>query len=336
MQTSFEGTELFNYSPLLYAYQLTDVGFTGGGTIDGGADGDGGFARWKGKEAPDQARLRSLGNDSVPVSSVADRTFGAGHYLRPSMLQTFGCTNVLVANLTLVNSPFWVIHPVYSHNVIVRGVNVTSANSNNDGCDPESSVDVLIEDSHFDTGDDCISIKSGRDADAWRVAQPTENVIVRRVSCTTSCNGVCIGSEMSGGVRRVLVDGGFTVKRAASPVYFKSNLDRGASIQDVYIRGVEAEECTDCIAFTNNYHSWRGGHFPTLFKNITVADTRCKSAQTGVRAEGLPDMPIQQVTLLNVTVDRASKSATDINNYTKDWVFTNVTINGKLVPAPPN
>lgn len=331
--THFEGTELFNYSPLIYGYQLTNVALTGGGVLDG--SGQAGFAKYLHKQGPDQERIRSMGNDSVPVSSVSSRVFGPGHYLRPCFVQFLGCKNVLVEGVTLIDSPFWTLHPVLSSNVIVRGVIVDSPHVNNDACDPESSVDVLIENNVFVTGDDCISIKSGRDADAWRVGQPSENIIIRNNTCRTNgSNGVCVGSEMSGGVRRVFVDGGYHVFHAGNAIGFKSNLDRGAYIEDVYIRGVTVDTVLDsCISFTNNYHGARGGHVPTRFHNITIEGSWCKSAQgAGINIEGLPDMPISDVTLVDVVVDSATVP-TNIS-HVQHLVFRNVTVNGRHVDPP--
>ena len=110
---------------------------------------------------------------------VAERRFGDGHFLRPNFIQPYRCTNVLIEGVTIVNSPMWEIHPVLSTNVTVRGVTIVSHGPNNDGCDPESCRDVLIEGCTFDTGDDCIAIKSGRNADGRRVNVPVENVIIR-------------------------------------------------------------------------------------------------------------------------------------------------------------
>ena len=95
--------------------------------------------------------------------------FGEGSCLRPNFIQPYRCKNILIEGVTIIRSPMWVIHPVLSQNITVRGVTVTSHGPNNDGCDPESCRDVLIEDCVFDTGDDCIAIKSGRNNDGRRV-----------------------------------------------------------------------------------------------------------------------------------------------------------------------
>src|SRR5688500_1908760 len=119
--TRWEGTELFNYSPQIYAYQATNVAITGTGTIDGNAGES--FALWKPQQGDAQNRLRQMGIDGVPVH---ERVFGQGHWLRPSMIQLLGCRNVLVENVRIVGAPFWVVHPVYSQNIIARGLRIES------------------------------------------------------------------------------------------------------------------------------------------------------------------------------------------------------------------
>ena len=118
-----------------------------------------------------------------------------------------------------MDSPFWVIHPIFCNNVIVRNVTVDSHNYNNDGCDPESCRNVLIEGCTFSTGDDAIAIKSGRDNDAWRIGQPTENVVIRNCSFRSKINGVCIGSEIAGGVRNIFIEN-ITIPKSSNAIYF--------------------------------------------------------------------------------------------------------------------
>jgi polygalacturonase len=178
--TKFEGTLLYNYSPLIRGYLLTNVALTGepGSVIDG--QGQEGFSKWRGAQKSDQNKLRQMGNDTVPHYQ---RVFGPAGHLRPVFVQFFGCRNVLIEGVTLIDSPFWVVHPTFCTNVIVRGVTVNSPHVNNDGVDPDASVDVLVEGNNITSGDDCVAIKAGRDADAWQLGQPTRNVIVRNNVC---------------------------------------------------------------------------------------------------------------------------------------------------------
>ncbi len=179
--TRWEGTELMNYSPFIYAFEAENIAITGTGTLDGQADANN-WWNWRGeggkKQAAARDRLMDLGARGVPVR---ERVFGEGHWLRPNFIQPYRCRNVLIEGVTIVNSPMWEIHPVLCQNVTVRNVTIRSHGPNNDGCDPESCRDVLIEGCTFDTGDDCIALKSGRNDDGRRVNVPIENVIVREL-----------------------------------------------------------------------------------------------------------------------------------------------------------
>ena len=327
--TKWEGTELYNYSPLIYAYMATNIAITGEGTIDGNAKT--GFATWKPKQKKDQKLLRQMGNDGVPVN---DRIFGKGHWLRPSMIQFYGCKNVLVDGVTILDSPFWVIHPVFCMNVIVKNVHVNSLNKNNDGCDPDASVNVLIENCDFRTGDDGIAIKSGRDQDGWRIGQATENVVIRNCHIGSIANGLCIGSEMSGSVRNVYMEN-CRVDSALSTVYFKSNLDRGGRIENIFVRNVQVDRAKGAfIRFESNYKGQRGNHFPPLFRNFVLENVVCKKADNyGIFAEGVSDSRLQNILLKNIRINHA-KVGWRIR-YADNFVMDNVRINNELQPGHP-
>jgi polygalacturonase len=251
--TRWEGVELMNYSPLVYAFECEDVAVTGEGTLDGQAD-DAHWWPWKGvttgkradvtknndgpaPQLADRNKLFQQGEDGVPV---AQRVFGQGHFLRPSFIEPYRCKNVLIEGVTLKNAPFWVTHPTLCTNVIVRGIKVASHGPNNDGCDPESCRDVLIEDCIFDTGDDCIALKSGRNADGRRLAAPVENVVVRNCVMKDGHGGITVGSEITGGARNIFAE----KCRLDSPdleraLRFKTNTLRGGVIENVFVRDIE-------------------------------------------------------------------------------------------------
>jgi len=327
--TKWEGTELFNYSPLIYAYQATNIAMTGKGIIDGSATT--GFATWKPQQKEAQNRLRQMGNDGVPVN---ERIFGEGHYLRPSMVQPFGCKNVLIDGVTILDSPFWVIHPVFCINVIVRNVTVNSWNPNNDGCDPDASVNVLIENCLFNTGDDGIAIKSGRDQDGWRIGQATENVVIRNCEMRSKANGLCIGSEMSGSVRHVYMEN-CLVDSANSTVYFKANLDRGGRIENVWVRDVKVNRAKGAfIRFETNYKGHRGNFYPPLFQNFVLEKITCQTADNyAIFAEGHERARLKNILLKNITVNKAKVDR--YIRYAENFRLRNVRINGVIQPELP-
>jgi len=326
--TRWEGTLGFGYSPMIYAFQATNIALTGGGTIDG--NGGEVFAGWLKRESNDQRALREMGSaQSVPLYK---RVFEEGHYLRPSLIQFFGCERVKIAGLTIVDAASWIIHPVLSRYVHVTGVTIDSMRLNNDGVDPDSSSYVLIENARFRTGDDAVAIKSGRDHDGRRVAARSEHIVVRNCEFEEVHNGVAIGSEMSGGVRNVHVHD-CRIGKGRNLIYFKSNLDRGGIVEDVHVRDITvASASVSLIRFMTNYHGWRGEHFPPTFRRFVVENVTCRSAGgLGIWAEGHPEAPLQQVILRNITIDESLRPLRLRPG--DDVTLENVRVNGKLISS---
>jgi unsaturated rhamnogalacturonyl hydrolase len=285
--TRFEGTECMNYSPLIYAFEQQNVAVTGRGVLDGGAAMEN-WWRWKrGPDGPDIRRLLEMNARGVPVE---ERVFGAGHYLRPSFIQPYRCRNVLVEGVTIRNSPMWEIHPVLCTNVTVRGVTVVSHGPNNDGCNPESSRDVLIEDSLFDTGDDCIAIKSGRNDDGRRLAAPSENIVVRGCTMKDGHGGVVMGSEVSGGVRNVFVER----CRMDSPnldraLRFKSNAQRGGVVENVYMRDVEIGRVAEAVLTVDFlYETGADGPHRPVVRNVVLERITSRASPRLMWVKGFP------------------------------------------------
>jgi polygalacturonase len=251
------------------------------------------------------------------------------------MIQFFGCKNVLIDGISITDAPYWVIHPVLCNNVTVQNVTINSRNLNNDGCDPEMCTNVLIERCNFTTGDDGIAIKAGRDQDGWRIGQPTENVIVRDCIFNSKTNGLCIGSEMSAGVRNVYMYN-VKIKKCLSAIYFKSNLDRGGFIENVHVNNVQCDSARSAfIRFENNYHGSRGGHYPTKFNNFTIQNVSCKhSGEVGIYAVGVQGNPLEHITLKNVTVLNTPRD--EVVDNAENLKYFNVSINGVALNKPVN
>jgi polygalacturonase len=325
--TRFEGTELMNYSPLIYAFEQENIAVTGTGTLDGSAS-DENWWKWArgGAQAParaDAARLREMGNSGVPVAA---RVFGPGHYLRNSFIQPYRSRNVLIEGVKIINSPFWEIHPVLSQNVTVRGVHISTHGPNNDGCDPESSRDVLIEDCHFDTGDDCIAIKSGRDDDGRRVGVASENIIIRNSTMKDGHGGVVIGSEISGGVRNVFVEN----CRMDSPnldraLRFKSNALRGGVLENVYMRNVEIGRVAEAVLTIDFLYDTgaRGPHRPVL-RNVRLENVNSAASPRVLWVVGFPGVVIDDVRFVNCTF--RGLEAAEVLNHAGNITFENVTL----------
>jgi unsaturated rhamnogalacturonyl hydrolase len=301
VRTRFEGMECWNYSPLIYAYAQQDIAITGEGVLDGQASDDN-WWRWKGRkdgtnnQTVARTRLAKLVADNVPVD---ERRFGEGDYLRPSFIEPHGCRNVLIEGVRIRRSPMWEVHPLLCTNVIVRGLHIETHGPNNDGCDPESCRDVLIEDTVFDTGDDCIAIKSGRNNDGRRVGVPTENVIIRRCTMKDGHGGVTIGSEISGGCRNVFVeDCTMDSPNLDRAIRFKSNAVRGGVVENIFVRNLKVGTVGDAAVQVDFlYEEGAKGEHQPVVRNLVIERMIVAHAKRVLDIRGFPGAEISGVRL---------------------------------------
>jgi len=336
--TRWEGVELMNYSPFIYSFEQENIAITGEGILDGQADSEhwwpwNGRARYGWKPGdPDQRTDRStlfqMAEKGVPVQ---ERVFGEGHYLRPQFIQPYRCKNLLIEGVTLKNSPMWEIHPVLCTNVTVRKVTIISHGPNNDGCDPESCRDVLIKDCYFDTGDDCIAIKSGRNADGRRLKAPSENIVIQGCQMKDGHGGVTIGSEVSGGVRNVFAE----KCRMDSPnldraLRFKNNAMRGGLIERVYMRDVEVGQVADAVISIDFYYEEEeAGRFTPVVRQVEVRNLRSRKSTYALYLRGFKNAPITDIRLENCTFDGVARAP--VIEHVQRLVSSNVRINGQLI-----
>ena len=336
--TRFEGVECYNYSPLIYAIDADDVAVTGTGTLDGCSD-DTHWWDWKGgKDAKSgganqiaaRARLMQLSEDGAPVTN---RKMGDGSFLRPCFVEFYRCNRVLVERVNIVRSPMWEIHPVLSNSVTVRNVTIMSHGPNNDGCDPESCRDVLIEGCTFDTGDDCIAIKSGRNADGRRINVPTEYVVVRNCTMRDGHGGVTVGSEISGGVRHVYVEN----CRMDSPqldraLRLKTNAMRGGTLEHIYMRDVTIGQVSDSVLSIDfTYEEGANGPFSPVVRDIELLRVTSKRSKYGLYLKGFATAPIHDVRVLSSTFEKVSGK--DVVENANEVVWRDSTVNGVRISS---
>ena len=336
--TRWEGMELMNYSPFIYAFEQENIGITGKGTIDGNCDCEHWWP-WKGRtncgwkqgdpdQAKDRAQLFDMAERGMPVS---ERVFGEGHYLRPQFLQPYRCKNVLIEDVTLFNSPMWQVHPVLCTNVIVRGLNISSFGPNTDGCDPESCTDVLIENCFFNTGDDCIAIKAGRNADGRRVNVAPRNIVIRNCHMKDGHGGVTVGSEISDGVSNVFAEN----CQMDSPhldiaVRIKNNAMRGGLLENIYVRNIDVGEVAMAgVSIDFYYEEGEAGKFTPVTRNVDVRNLKTKKAQYALYLRGFKNAPIEGVHLGDCDFDGVAKA--NVVENVKGISLQNVRVNGKLI-----
>lgn len=341
--TRWEGVEFMGYSPLIYAYQQKNIAITGNGTLEGNADNNTWWP-WKGphKEAhwqliagedqqPARTRLFNDAENNVPVK---DRHYSEGAYLRPPFVQPYDCQNVLIEGVTIRNSPFWLVNPVLCMHVSVREVNFFSHGPNSDGCDPESCDHVLIEDCHFDTGDDCIAIKSGRNADGRRLATPCQNIVIANCQMKEGHGGVVIGSEISGGVNNVFVENcQMDSPHLERAIRIKTNSVRGGVIEHLRYRDINVGTVKNAIVINYFYEEGDAGDFDPIVRDIVIERLNCKKVLSkALYLQGFKRDPIYDITLIDSHFIDVEKDS--IVKNVKGFKFENVTINKQALVLP--
>jgi len=342
--TRWEGMECMNYSPLIYARKQKNIAITGKGTLDGQGS-EQNWWPWKGRwggtvaygwkegmpdQIPARKRLFEMAEAGVPVEQ---RVFGDGSLLRPPFIQPYDCENVLIEGVRVRNSPFWNIHPVLCRNVTLRGVDVFGHGPNNDGVDPESVDHMLIEDCSFNTGDDCIAVNSGRNADGRRLATPSQNILVRNCRMQEGHGGVVVGSQISGGARWLFAEN----CHMDSPnlwyaIRFKNNALRGGLLENFYYRDIDVGQVSRAaITCDFNYEEGANGAFTPQLRNVFVERLHVKKAIRVLDSQGLRKAPVNDITLRDCSFNGVTQPS--IVRYTRSVRLEKVRVNDKLVTA---
>ena len=338
--TRWEGVECFNFSPLVYAYQAENIALTGPAILDGQADEDH-WWQWK-RGKPDRYALENPGmfdplaretlilcnRKQVPTDQ---RIFAENGNLRPNFIQPYQCRNVHIEGITLRNSPMWVVHPVLCENVVVENITVDSHGPNNDGCNPESCNYVLIQNCTFDTGDDCIALKSGRNQDGRRINRPTQNVVIRNCRMKDGHGGVVIGSEVSGGCRNIFAeDCQMDSPNLDRAIRVKTNRSRGGLIENLYFRNIEVGTVKEAVVKVNMRYTLDDSvsiAYPQI-RNIYVENVNSGKSEHGIRILGLDaEHQVEHVSIKNCNFNNVEKG-NDIQ-FIKTLTVENVLINGE-------
>jgi polygalacturonase len=322
---------------MIYAYRQSNFAITGGGTLDGQASNEHwwpwsarpefGYKTGMPKPWASLDQLRAQGEAGVPV---AQRVYGKGHVLRPSFFEPYGCSRVMISGVRIRNAPFWVLHPFLSQQVIVRNVTISSMGPNNDGCDPECCSDVLIEGASFETGDDCIAVKSGRGRDGIVRGVPSQDIVIRNCRATQGNGVVATGSEGSGGIRNIFAEN-LTVANTDEVLLMKSTTYRGGTHENVYVRKVTARGLNSPAIYMTFYPGQEDdGPYTPIFRNVEVSDVTCDGCQWAYKILGYPDDPIRSVKISNSTFTNVRHPEPNVHNV-QDLQVTGVRINGQPV-----
>ncbi len=333
VKSRYEGVDVTSFSPLFYAYKAENISIIGRGVIDGH-----GKKWWDFVEGYKEGQPRSkwqntfdeLNKDIILPDDPKQMKRG---FLRPPFIQPMFCKNVLIDGVTIRNSPFWTVNPEFCENVKVHAVTINNPHSpNTDGINPESCKNVHISDCHISVGDDCITIKSGKDEPGRKMAVPAENYVITNCTMLSGHGGVVIGSEMSGDVRKITIsncvfdgtDRGIRIKTArgrggiveeirVSNIIMK-NIKQQAIVLDMQYAKTNAEPVSDRTPRFRNIH----------FSNITG------QVNQAAYLNGLDEMPIGNITFNDINMD--AKTGFNISNADK-IEFHNVQVNTEIGPS---
>lgn len=328
--TRFEGVECYNYSPFIYAFGESNIAITGKGTLDGQAATTNWWA-WKTTGATDVANLNTMGQNGVPVSQ---RIFGTGYKIRPNFIQPYRCTNVLIDSVTILRSPMWELHPVLCTNVTISNLTINSHGPNNDGCNPECCKDVLIRNCTFDTGDDCIAIKSGRNNDGRRVNVPSSYIVIQNCTMKDGHGGITMGSECAGSIRNIFAENcNLSSTNLDRALRVKTNSVRGGVIENVFMRNCTiGQVASEVLQVDMQYEEGDIGSFTPTVRNIELNHVTGSICPKIFNFNCYQRSPVSNVKVMNCSFNNVSSNT--LVNVEKLQIY-NTTSNGTIpfIPA---
>lgn len=306
--TTYEGGTRQKCQSPISAFKQTDIAITGYGIIDGCGNS---WRPLKRAKVTDGQWKKMTSKSGTFVNENLWEPADNRSNMRPVMVDLVECKNILVKDIVIQNPPAWNLHPLMCENITIDHVTLRSPayGQNGDALDLESCRNALVLNSTFDAGDDCICLKSGKDEEGRKRGMPTENIIVKGCTVYNGHGGFVVGSEMSGGVRNVLVQDCQFVG-TGNGLRFKSCRGRGGVVENIYIRGISMANIEDAAVTFDMYY---GKHDPNevvppvdettpIFRKIEINDVSCRGAKEGLHFRGLPEMPIQDVHLSNINI----------------------------------
>lgn len=359
--TNYEGQPRLRAVSPIHAFDEENIAITGEGIIDGNGHEWRPLKEFKVTRRQWQARLKKSpyvidtkeggiwypsktayegcleGEVSIETPDALKKAALNYDLYRPVMTNLVRCNKVLIEGVTLQNSPAWNLHPLLCTNLTLRNAFIRNASfaQNGDGLDLESCRFVDIYGVKFDVGDDAICIKSGKNAIGRKITVPTEHVHIRDCVVYHGHGGFVVGSEMSRGVRDVVIENCLFLGTDTG-IRFKSAIGRGGVVEDITIRNIQMTDIEeDAIIFTMGYTLFRLDHQASdepdtiskedipEFKNITIRDVNCLRAGQAIKIDGLEQMPIHDIILENVMIQ--AKKAIEIKN-AKQIFFKNVSV----------
>ncbi len=324
----WEGIARHVYASLFTGTELEDVSIAGRGTLDGQGE-----AWWKAFRAVRELRRKMGIEEREPENPPGSPL----KWARPRLINLYGCKNVHISGLTLVNSPSWNVHPVLCENVLIDGVTILAPGAeapNTDGIDPDSCKHVRIANCYISVGDDCIIVKSGYRFQEHGV--PSEDIVITNCEFGRGHCGVGVGSETSGGVKNVVISN-CVCDGTDRGLRFKTARGRGNSVENVRATNFVMRNVGEAVTVTM-FYSGGDRHTPQpinqgtpAFRNFHFSEIIAAGVKQAALIEGLPEMPIEGLSLSNLVVEGAAQGISCVN--VRGVTFDNVVVNAAAGPA---
>jgi polygalacturonase len=305
VQSRWEGVRVKNFKSQIYAYQCENIAITGRGHLEGQGKKWWDFMRTAIKQQPPSKWQEIFQKENADLLAKNAYIRAKNNFLRPPMVTTYECKNVLIEGVSFSNPPFWTIMPAFTDNITITGITVENPSNspNTDGIDPESCTNVHISNSHFSVGDDCIVIKSGRDEDGREAGKPTENVTITNCTMLKGHGGVVIGSEMSGSVRKVTISN-CVFDGTDRGIRIKTMRGRGGVIEDILVSNVMMNNMVnEGVLITLRYQSTKpeplSERTPTA-RNIQINGVTIRGGDRPVAIYGLEEMAVSQISFSGI------------------------------------
>ncbi|MGB3064250.1 glycoside hydrolase family 28 protein [Sphingobacterium thalpophilum] len=337
VESRWEGTAVTNFSPLFYGNNLENISIQGRGLIDGHGKKWWGYSEVEVKKQQEdskwQKEFKRLNKDVLApdLPGWVERGF-----LRPPFIQFLNCKNVQIKDIKIQNSPFWTINPQYCDNVTVDGVTIDNPPSpNTDGINPESCSNVRIANCHISVGDDCITIKSGKDRSGRKINIPAENYTITNCTMLRGHGGVVIGSEMSGGVKNIAISN-CIFDGTDRGIRLKTARGRGGVVENIQVSNIVMRNIRDqAIVMDMQYAKTEVepiSERTPKFRNIFISNLSGTTNRIGYM-RGLEEMPIENVVFSDINMQgNTGFSALNVHGLTLSNI--NVTIKqGPLLVA---
>ncbi len=316
VQLRWEGTVMNSFSPLFYAKDAQNITICGRGKIDGQG------AKWwaedlrinkiiketgKNGELNDYQKMWDKANPGFTVSPYYEKSV-MRKFFRPPFIQFFQCENIQIKDITIVDSPFWTINPAFCNNVTVDGITIKNdpSSPNTDGINPTSCSNVRISNCHIDVGDDCITIKSGRDADGRKWAKPCENITITNCTMLAGHGGVVIGSEMSGGVKKVTISN-CVFNGTDAGIRLKASRGRGGVVEEIRVDNIIMNDIQRNAFIFDLFYDRDSKPEPVTertpaFRNIHISNVTGSNIKKVGYIAGIEEMPIDEISFSNINL----------------------------------